>query len=134
MRQKNTDTVFYILGWCAVAVIILYGIVHQMTGFQIEKYLPPCVFHELTGFYCPGCGGTRAVLALAQGRIVSSFVYHPFVLYAAVLGTWFMISQSIERLAKKKLRFTMHYHDRYLWIALGILAANFLIKNILLIL
>ena len=36
----------------------------------------PCLFHELTGFYCPGCGGTRAVLALLAGHPVLSFLYH----------------------------------------------------------
>lgn len=23
--------------------------------------LPPCVFHEITGLYCPGCGAARAL-------------------------------------------------------------------------
>ncbi|MBQ2106068.1 MAG: DUF2752 domain-containing protein, partial [Lachnospiraceae bacterium] len=27
----------------------------------------PCVVQELTGLYCPGCGGTRALKALLKG-------------------------------------------------------------------
>lgn len=46
----------------------------------------PCLFHELTGFYCPGCGGTRAVLALLAGHPVLSFLYHPLVPYCALVG------------------------------------------------
>ncbi len=40
-----------------------------------------CFFHELTGLYCPGCGGTRAFIALMEGDLARSFFYHPIVLY-----------------------------------------------------
>ena len=46
----------------------------------------PCLFNELTGFYCPGCGGTRAVLALLSGYPVLSFLYHPLVPYCALVA------------------------------------------------
>lgn len=39
----------------------------------------PCIFKEITGFYCPGCGGTRSVLALCSGNVIKSFLLHPFV-------------------------------------------------------
>lgn len=44
----------------------------------------PCLFHLLTGFYCPGCGGTRAIRLLLRGQFLKSMQYHPFVPYAAV--------------------------------------------------
>ena len=25
----------------------------------------PCLFHLATGYYCPGCGGTRAIASLS---------------------------------------------------------------------
>ena len=42
---------------------------------------PPCIFRTVTGFYCPGCGGTRSLLALLRGDVIHSLWYHPFVLY-----------------------------------------------------
>lgn len=65
-----------------------------------QKLLAPlfpfkgCIWDKMLGIYCPGCGGTRAVLALLQGKPLLSLWYHPFVLYAAVLYAGFMISHT----------------------------------------
>lgn len=34
--------------------------------------LPKCAIHELTGLYCPGCGGTRAARALLAGDLMGA--------------------------------------------------------------
>ena len=36
------------------------------------QWLPKCLFHEWTGLYCPGCGGTRALYALLHGDLKTS--------------------------------------------------------------
>ena len=36
----------------------------------------PCVFYELTGFYCPGCGITRVIMSLIHGEIYQAFRYN----------------------------------------------------------
>jgi hypothetical protein len=33
----------------------------------------PCVFHELTGLYCPGCGITRTIVALLDFNLYQAF-------------------------------------------------------------
>ena len=45
----------------------------------------PCFFHELTGYYCPGCGGSRALMFLLRGDLIHSFIYHPALLYILVM-------------------------------------------------
>lgn len=49
--------------------------------------LPPigCAFKALTGLPCPTCGGTRAMAALADGRLAHAVRMNPLVT-AAVLG------------------------------------------------
>src|SRR5207248_2682290 len=33
---------------------------------------PPCVFHEITGLDCPGCGAQRALHQLLHGNIIAA--------------------------------------------------------------
>ena len=35
----------------------------------------PCIFHELTGFYCPGCGLTRAIASIVKLDFYQAFRY-----------------------------------------------------------
>lgn len=45
-----------------------------------------CRFSSLLHFYCPGCGGSRAVFALCRGRIFEAFRYYaPLPIAAALL-------------------------------------------------
>lgn len=61
----------------------------------------PCLFHLMTGLYCPGCGGTRAVRALLRGDLAMSFQYHPLVLYMAAVILAEAVSFGIARATKK---------------------------------
>lgn len=39
-----------------------------------------CLFFNLTGFYCPGCGSGRAIASLLRGEIRAAFSYNPLVI------------------------------------------------------
>jgi hypothetical protein len=41
--------------------------------------MPVCIFHEITGYPCLTCGGTRALIALSRFDLVSSFMFNPLV-------------------------------------------------------
>ena len=40
---------------------------------------PVCVFHELTGWACPGCGTTRCVRAVFHGEMRAAFLVNPLM-------------------------------------------------------
>ncbi len=92
----------------------------------------PCVFRELTGLYCPGCGGTRAVKAMLKGDLVSSFLYHPLILYCVLIAVIFAISYLLWR-RTKNTRFRLYLDNKYVYVGVGIIAANFIVKNCLLV-
>ena len=61
--DEKMDLYFYITGWIVVALIgAIAGIIY-VCGTGWLEIVPPCAFHKITGLYCPGCGGTRAVFA-----------------------------------------------------------------------
>ena len=35
-----------------------------------------CLFYELTGLYCPGCGSGRAAIALLHGHVLQAFSHN----------------------------------------------------------
>ncbi len=132
--DKTMDKYIYITGWIFLGMAAAFGIGLHFGLMDLFKTMSHCVFHRITGLYCPGCGGTRAVTALFHGKILVSLYYHPVVVYTAVFGGWFMLSQTIERLSGGKLKIGMHYRDLYLWLALMIVVLNCFIKNIVLVL
>ena len=41
---------------------------------------PKCLFHEATGYWCIGCGLTRALHALVHGDIARAFAMNPLAM------------------------------------------------------
>lgn len=56
----------------AVSIFLVAGLALGAMLFFLNpattKLYPRCVFHELTGLYCPGCGSTRALHCLLHGE------------------------------------------------------------------
>ncbi|MBO5371552.1 MAG: DUF2752 domain-containing protein [Lachnospiraceae bacterium] len=130
IRQKKLENQLYIVGICMPVVILAAVFVYKRFADFFAHFYIPCLFYNITGLYCPGCGGTRAVLSLVQGEILLSFFYHPLVLYTIIVYLWFMISHTIEKISRGRWLIGMQYRDGYLWIALLILIVNIAVKDI----
>lgn len=89
-----------------------------------------CWFYRTWQIYCPGCGGTRAVEALARGDLSAALRYHPAVPYLAVTVGLYLLSQTVWRLRRRKGR-VLRYRPGWLYLLLAILAVNCLVRNLL---
>ena len=69
MKKRIFKVIFFLI--LAILLLIGYYFLNIKTGFYI-----PCAIHELTGFYCPGCGLTRMIFALGHFRIAEAFGYN----------------------------------------------------------
>ena len=131
-KELTIETAFFVVGIILAAIAIVIAALFALFPEVFARFRFPCMFHEITGLYCPGCGCTRAVKALLGGRIIDSFVYNPIVLYGVALYICFMGSQLFERLTKGKVK-GLKYRHLYLWIALAIIVINCLVRNILIV-
>jgi len=53
----------------------IYYLALTRTGFAFR-----CIFHEITGLLCPGCGVTRMCLSLIHGDFAGAFAANPALL------------------------------------------------------
>lgn len=70
------------LGLGAAAALALPGLylLQRFDPNAAGNPFPPCLFHALTGLYCPGCGGTRAAHALVHGDLVTALSMNPLLI------------------------------------------------------
>jgi hypothetical protein len=61
---------------------------------ETHEVFPKCGFYAATGFYCPGCGMTRAVHSMLHGNIVRAVQFNAILVVAMpvliYLYTWWM--------------------------------------------
>ena len=71
---KRIHIKIYIALFLVASGILYLKVLSPALGISI-----PCIFRKITGFYCPGCGMTRASLALLDGDIYQSFRYNMLI-------------------------------------------------------
>ena len=84
-------------------------------------WLPRCMFHEVTGLYCPGCGATRALHALAHGQIVHALWCNALLVgLALAIPAWLLL----------RPRLSSRLQARLAWIIAGSFITFFVIRNL----
>ena len=78
--NKTTDAVRQnLLRFCGGAAVLAGGIA-MLRHAAAWPVRPFCFFHALTGWYCPGCGATRALCALSRGDLDAACHYNPLLI------------------------------------------------------
>lgn len=67
---------------------------------------PKCVWHEITGVACPGCGATRATRFLLQGAWTDAIRMNPLFVAVACFGVLFDLYAAVVLIFRlPRLRF-----------------------------
>ena len=158
IRIMKTDTCFYVISWIIMIGLVVIGILHHTGLFTPTDDLAfPCFFRSATGLYCPGCGGTHAVISLVEGHLTDSFLAHPIILYVTACALVDIAANTVS-LIRSKLStrscdkdehiqagqpkhhheasaspYVLHFRMIYLYVGIAILFIQWIIKNILLL-
>ena len=67
--------------WAFIGLAVLLAGGYLLYRFDPvgSGFYPKCVFHEITGLYCPGCGAARAFHALIHGDFLTALDFNPLL-------------------------------------------------------
>ena len=100
-RRHSANDILFFVGWLLLIPFTILALFYNIGWIHPTHWLPPCLFHFVTGLPCPGCGGTRAFVSLLKGDLIHSFLYHPVVPFCFLLYVIFMVTQTMERILRK---------------------------------
>jgi Protein of unknown function (DUF2752) len=109
-RSENTVMV----ATASLAVLALFWFNPAIAGFY-----PRCYFHELTGWYCPGCGTTRALHQLLHGNVTAAFRLNPLAISLLPLVGHLMVRG--HRGGMKPV---------WIWVLVGVIIVFGVVRNI----
>ncbi len=108
-------------------VAVAFAYVGTVDPSELGHY-PVCPLLQMTGLYCPGCGGLRSAHAFIHGDFAASFGLNAlgfagYLVFAAVMVVWF------SRAARGR-PFAIRLPASYAW-ALGALAVVYtVVRNL----
>jgi len=109
--------------------VVLLSLLYFLFPASTYHFYPKCIFHEITGLYCPGCGSQRAVSALLHGRLFEAVDYNlllvvsaPFILYSAFVFCW-------NAFSKRKMRQALFYSPTFVWMAFAFVLLFAVLRN-----
>lgn len=125
MEKRSINNKFRLLAVFAGIILIVLGFVLANGGY--ENYLKDnnvfnCSFSQITGFPCPGCGGTRAYVYLFKGKLISSFKSNAAVIVFFIEYLIFLID--------RKRRIKLHI---YAYIFAAVLILQWIVKIIVIL-
>ena len=116
----------------AVNAFTVVGVILFVIASNIAMELDAkCSLVEVAHMYCPGCGGTRAVYALLRLDIISAIRYNISVPFGAFVYLYYDIGALVAIISGND-KYWKNQKFILIYIFIGILLLNFLVRNILL--
>lgn len=132
-EKKRTKKTYLLLSVLlplfAVTVVFGYAFLFRFCeGWGIPLF--DCVYRERLGIYCPGCGGSRALLSLLRLDVLSSLRYYPAMLPTSLLLLDLYVRIVLAACTGKEA-YVKKFRFRSFYLMLGIVLLTFLVRNVL---
>jgi len=93
-----------------------------------HNFYPRCLFHQVTGLLCPGCGSLRAVHQLLHGHVATAFHFNAMLVMGLPVGIGFLARWFLRR--TNEMNHGLDFHPAWLWSILAIGVLFGIIRNL----
>lgn len=94
-----------------------------------RSVVPACAFHRLTGWYCPGCGGSRAVHDLLHRRFLAALDHNLLIFPLLILTGYPLLKWLCESACA--VRLPGFPWNSFFWYAVSVIVVAFgILRNL----
>ncbi len=115
------------------SVVGLAGIVALFVFFRYSptehNFFPRCVFHLVSGWDCPGCGGQRALHQLLHGNLGLALRQNALFILLLPVGGWYLLRFVLQKSTGRTLPSPFSHH-LWPWILCVIVISFGLVRNL----
>jgi len=127
---KNRDKIievgtgFFIFG-AIIFVIVFLRFIDPEKSLTLFK----CPFNLLTGLYCPGCGSTRSLHHLLNGRLFTAFSFNPMLMILLPFLLFHFIRKGINSFRGRPTPLFLK-NPKMAWALFGFMMLFWILRNI----
>jgi hypothetical protein len=91
-------------------------------------FFPGCPFRALTGFTCPGCGGTRGLHCLLHGDVVGAFEFNPLLIVSLPFLLYALVRYTVAAVRGQPIKWNQ-LNVKYIWVLLAAILSFWIFRN-----
>jgi hypothetical protein len=119
-----------------IAVGCLAAVAASVLLYRIDPadggIYPACLFHQLTGLHCPGCGTLRAMHQLLHGQLAAALAMNPLAVCTLPLliaaGLWNLLPMRFQLAPPLSHRRLLPFH--WMWLVVFVVIAFGILRNV----
>lgn len=122
-RASASDRWLPIVG----AVVLVAG--GSLIVLGLDRFVVPCMFRELTGLLCPGCGSGRVLRALARADVAAAWRANPLVVLALPPTLYGLVREIASAWGIAELPWP-NIDRRWVWVLFWAIIAFWVLRNV----
>lgn len=120
----------FLLAWLVVVWVSTWLHAGWLKGSELEL-ISLCLFKNLTGFPCPGCGMGHSLIAAVQGNWRAAWRYHPLGIPFFALWSLAVVASLSPSSSRSWDRWVSRWQAALGYIALGLVSAVYVLRHVL---
>ena len=116
-----------------MVAVVLLGLAYSFLIDPVKSpsAMFPCFTYTYTGYYCPGCGDTRALHALTHGHILQAIDYNLLFPFVVIVLAWYYFVGLTTLFFRRRVMWIPESMPKWVAIGIGVIIVLFtVLRNI----